>query len=94
MGSNSHRKFYDLSEAYKSKEASYTPPPVDKENISANVTDQSVDHGAKLSDFIHDNIIGKELDFISPFGRRKVVYCGNYYITLHCYITPSTYSLL
>ena len=29
----------------------------------------------KVADYIHQNVIGCETTFLSPFGRKKVVYC-------------------
>jgi hypothetical protein len=29
----------------------------------------------KISNYIHTNIIGSDSTFLSPFGRKKVVYC-------------------
>jgi len=33
------------------------------------------DTSSKLAAFIDENVIGKEHEFVSPFGKRKVVYC-------------------
>jgi selenocysteine lyase/cysteine desulfurase len=53
------RKFYDLP-----KNTSTIPAPK-TDNSDPNV----------LSKYINDNIIGRNVAFEGPFGKRKVVYC-------------------
>lgn len=54
-----HRKFYDLSD------------DPNRENEIATESDKKVE----LSEYIGDHIIGKDTTFLSPFGRKRIVYC-------------------
>ncbi|OQV19242.1 putative tRNA 2-thiocytidine biosynthesis protein TtcA [Hypsibius exemplaris] len=52
----------------------YDIPKFDSRSKTAFVTDDPA-AGERLLVMIRDGIIGKDLTFASPFGRRKVVYC-------------------
>ena len=86
------RKFYDLSEAYKSRGELALDNNItigsEREDsgvqFSQNLGDKpfqplayqpDFDTSSKLAAFIDENVIGKEHEFVSPFGKRKVVYC-------------------
>ena len=80
-----NRKFYDLSDIYKSRcESSFADGPIDEENNltdakgldTQHLTDGNNDEDRnQLMSFTNENIIGKNLEFSGPFGRRQVVYC-------------------
>ena len=53
------RKFYDLPKSVSSR----------------NADDAGSTHPEILSKYINDNIIGRNVVFIGPFGKRQVVYC-------------------
>lgn len=75
------RKFYDLSEAYKSRAEHGFDNNIlvgeDDENydVAASKKPENFEKSCKLAAFIDKNIIGKQHEFVSPFGRRQVVYC-------------------
>jgi hypothetical protein len=88
----SDRKFYDLSEAYKSRGelafdnnvATGSEGEDSDLKFSKNSNDKPFqalpdrpdsDTSSKLAAFIDENVIGKQHEFVSPFGKRKVVYC-------------------
>ena len=92
-----NRKFYDLSEAYKSRdEGVFENQTPDGDVTTAdfygsykkNVKENESQHQdfPRLVSFIDENIIGKTKEFVSPFGKRQIVYC--YYTasgkSLHC----------
>ena len=54
------RKFYDIT----------NNSDVQKEEETTND-----DNKTKLLQYIRDNLIGAEQSFLSPFGRKKIVYC-------------------
>ena len=33
------------------------------------------DNKQQIADYIHQNVVGAETTFLSPFGRKKIVYC-------------------
>lgn len=81
------RKFYDLSEAYRSRgeftsdetishslDNSHTLPSRQEDQTSCTSTDD-IDRSNKLATFVDKNVIGKKHEFVSPFGKRQVVYC-------------------
>ena len=53
------RKFYDL-------------PTRSGDDVSSAHSTENKD---KLAKYIRDSIIGKDVTFLSPFGRKNVVYC-------------------
>ena len=55
------RKFYDLSS------------DLNREPVSDNNTTN--EDKTKLTSYIQDNVIGRDTTFLSPFGRKKIVYC-------------------
>lgn len=85
------RKFYDLSEAYKSREEdifnnesnrrkqNFSDVPLLRNSVEPSHTSESStcesDKFSKLIRYIDTNIIGKQHEFVSPFGKRHVVYC-------------------
>lgn len=84
------RKFYDLSEAYKSRgelvfdnniatqsevENSGVQCFKKKDGKTFQTDGPDFETSPKLAAFIDENIIGKQHYFVSPFGKRKVVYC-------------------
>ena len=36
-----------------------------------------VEGGGELSEYIHDHIIGGAQTFLTPFGRKKMLYCDH-----------------
>lgn len=70
-----HRKFYDLSEAYRHRSNEPARYPAEHAEPSTTGDDLAEDHGSRLCRFIDGNIIGKLHEFTGPFGRRQVVYC-------------------
>ncbi|KZS11051.1 putative Cytoplasmic tRNA 2-thiolation protein 1 [Daphnia magna] len=83
------RKFYDLSEAYKSRAEfeldettshsldnhSILSPKQENHTSPISSDDFDFDKGKKLAIFVNENVIGKQNEFVSPFGKRQVVYC-------------------
>ena len=58
------RKFYDIS--------------TDEHKNGNNYDDtsfSSIDDKSKLVQYVSDNVIGRDTTFLSPFGRKKIVYC-------------------
>ena len=55
------RKFYDISS--------------DLHNGPVNENSPNNDDKAKLTSYIQDNVIGRDTTFLSPFGRKRIVYC-------------------
>ena len=58
------RKFYDIESTEKGDQESSSPV--------SDVCSQQ-----QLSSYIHDNILGASQTFLSPFGRKKVLYCDH-----------------
>ena len=56
-----NRKFYDLSDDPNRSDHGRSKTEDDKKE--------------KLCEYICDNIIGKDTTFLSPFGRKKILYC-------------------
>lgn len=84
-----NRKFYDLSNAFTSRGEDYNelphhdeinshptllPKGDDKFSLSTPDVDTTVSL-PNLAAYIDSNILGKNYEFISPFGKRNVVYC-------------------
>nr|XP_018898965.1 PREDICTED: uncharacterized protein LOC109031724 [Bemisia tabaci] len=59
-----HRKFYALPEEYASKHVNFKPGSLSKK-----------EDPSKLVKYIDENVIGNNITFLGPFGRRRVVYC-------------------
>ena len=54
-----------------SKHRKFYEIPTEFESTKTKTSDNQHD----IADYIHQNIIGSDTTFLSPFGRKKVVYC-------------------
>ena len=75
-----NRKFYDLTGVYNSKdectEHSHLPDDsVPDTDTKLEIVPSNSSHRNKLMAYIDHNVIGKNMEFVSPFGLRRQVYC-------------------
>ena len=56
------RKFYDISSDLN-------------QHDQVNDNSFSSDEKTKLTKYIRDNVLGNDTTFLSPFGRKRIVYC-------------------
>ena len=75
-----NRKFYDLTGVYSVKDectehAQLPHDDVPVLDLQSETGHPNLTHQSKLMAYIDHNIIGRNLEFVSPFGMRRQVYC-------------------
>ena len=78
-----NRKLYDLSEAYKYRDSlsfkliftDAISNQVDNQSLPTEKEESRSEGRNQLMAFVDENVIGRNMEFSGPLGKRCVVYC-------------------